>query len=144
MKISLDTSIIVEVERRNEKVVKLLEDMVLKRHEIFMSSVVPSEIFTGTYLRDDYRKATHKARNLFSAFKIVPLDIEVAEIIGQINAHLFTKRVSIEYQDVAIAAAFFHEKGDYLLTKNKKHFANIPGLKGKVFTPREFMSSGMI
>lgn len=144
MKISLDASIIVKAERRNEKVAELLKDVMLKGHEIFMSSVVPSEIFIGTYLRDDYRKATHKARDIFSAFKIVPLNIEVAEIIGQINAHLLTKGVSIEYQDVAIAATFFYEKGNYLLTKNKKHFANIPGLKGKVFTPREFMSSGMV
>ena len=47
MKISLDTSIIVEIERENEKMIEFVENL-LKRHELFISVVVSSEIFTGT------------------------------------------------------------------------------------------------
>ena len=117
MKISLDTSIIVEIERRNEKIIEFIENP-LERHEIFISVVVLSEIFTGTYLRIDYVKATQKAKGLFSKFEIIPLNMEIADIIGQISAFLITNGSIIEYQDVAIAATFIYKMGDYLLTKN--------------------------
>ena len=64
MRISLDTSIIVEIERKNEKIIEVIEKL-MKKHEIFISAVVSSEIFTGTYLREDYEKATKKAKKLF-------------------------------------------------------------------------------
>jgi predicted nucleic acid-binding protein len=86
----------------------------------------------------DYMQATQKARNLFSNFEIVPLNMEIAEIIGQINAFLITDGSVIEYQDVAIAATFLHKDGDYLLTESKKHFIRIPAMKDKVQTPGEF------
>jgi predicted nucleic acid-binding protein len=136
MKISLDTSIIVEIERRNEKIIEFIENL-LERHEIFISVVVLSEIFTGTYLRIDYEKATQKAKELFSKFEIIPLNMEIAEIIGQISAFLITNGSIIEYQDVAIAATFVYKRGEYLLTKNKKHFVRILELRDKVFTPYE-------
>jgi predicted nucleic acid-binding protein len=65
MKISLDTSIIIEIERKKEETIELVENL-LKKHEIFISAVVLSEIFTGTYLRKDYKKAIQKARRLFA------------------------------------------------------------------------------
>jgi len=138
MKISLDTSIIVEIERRKEKTVELIENLLIL-HKIFISAVVPSEIFTGTYLREDYMRATQKAKRLFSTFEIIPLNTEIAEIIGRINAFLIADGsvIVIEYQDVAIAATFLYKSGDYLLTKNKKHFSRIPELKGKSLTPSE-------
>ena len=136
MKISLDTSIIIEIERKKEETIELIENL-LKTHEIFISAVVPSEIFTGTYLRKDYKKATQKAKSLFANFEIVPLNMEIAEIIGQINAFLITDGSVIEYQDIAIAATFLYKSGYYLLTENKKHFTRIPELKDKTLTPDE-------
>lgn len=64
MKVSLDTSIVVEIERRNEGIIDIIEKL-MKKHEIFISAIVSSEIFTGTYLREDYEKATKKAKELF-------------------------------------------------------------------------------
>ena len=87
MKISLDTSIIVEIERSNEEIIEFIEHL-LERHEIFISVVVLSESFTGTYLREDYEKATKKAKGLFTKFEIVPLNRDIAEIIGKLNAFL--------------------------------------------------------
>lgn len=52
--------------------------------------------------------------------------IDTAEIMGKINAFLIVNGLLIEYQDVAIAATFVREKGNWLLTRNKKHFTIIP------------------
>ena len=103
-----------------------------------MSAVVASEIFTGTYLRQDYKKATGKAKELFSCFQIIPMDLEIVETTGKISSYLIANGLPIEYQDVAIAATFVKERGDWLLTKNKKHFTIIPGLEKAAITPAEF------
>lgn len=138
MRVSLDTGIIVDVERGNQEVVELLDSLISRGDQIFVSSVVLSEIFTGTYLREDYKKAVKKAKKLFTLFEVVPLDSEIAEIIGEINAHLIANGSPVEYQDVAIAATFLHRKGDYLLTENREHFSRIPGVEEKIFGPEEF------
>ncbi|MFZ2411351.1 MAG: type II toxin-antitoxin system VapC family toxin [Candidatus Methanoperedens sp.] len=137
MKIFIDTSIVVDIERGKEETAGLLDRLIEKNNSILISSVVASEIFTGTYLREDYKKATKKAKELFTCFQIVPLDIEIAEIIGKLNAYLIANGLPIEYQDVAIAATFIREKGDWLLTGNKKHFDRIPGVEKAAITPAE-------
>jgi len=63
--------------------------------------------------------------------------MEIAEIIGKLNAYLIANGLPIEYQDVAIAATFIREKGDWLLTGNKKHFDIIPGVEKVAITPAE-------
>jgi predicted nucleic acid-binding protein len=65
--------------------------------------------------------------------------MEIAEIIGKINAYLIANGLPIEYQDVVIAATFVREKGDWLLTENKKHFDIIPGVEKAAITPTELM-----
>lgn len=137
MKIFIDTSIIVDIERGNEETAGLLDRLIEKNNSILISAVVASEIFTGTYLRTDYKKATKKAKELFTCFQIAPLDMEIAEIIGKLNAYLIANGLPIEYQDVAIAATFVREKGDWLLTQNKRHFTVIPGVEKAAVTPAE-------
>jgi tRNA(fMet)-specific endonuclease VapC len=136
MKISLDTSVVVGIDRGREEVIEVLE-RVIEEHEVFISTVVASEIFIGTHLREDYKRATRKARELFAKFETVPLDMEIAELAGEIGAYLFGEGLPIEYQDVVIAATFLHRKGDYLLTENTGHFKRIPKLKRKAVKPQE-------
>ena len=142
MKIFIDTSIVVDIERGTEDTVNLIEHLILTNNTVLMSTVVASEIFTGTYLRQDYKKATGKAKELFSCFQIIPLDMDIAEATGKISAYLIANGLPIEYQDVSIAATFLKEKGDWLLTKNKKHFTIIPGLEKSAVTPGEFKKRG--
>ena len=48
----------------------------------------------------------------------------------------------IDYQDIVISATLDSVHGDYILTLNKKHFENIPEIKGKALGPKEL--SGII
>ena len=138
MKIFIETSIVVDIERGNEETDNLLQHLISTNNSVFISTVAASEVFTGTYLRQDYKKATKKAKELFSCFNIVPLDMEIAEITGKISAYLVTNGIPVEYQDVVIAATFVREKGNWLLTRNKKHFTIIPGVEKAAITPAEF------
>ncbi len=137
MKVLVDTSIIVDVDRGKEDVIEICKQLT-SANAAFISTVSVSEILTGSYLRKDYKTAVNKAERLLSQFRWIPLSGDVASIIAQLNAYLISKRQPIEYQDVAIAASFLHECCDVLLTENKQHFERLPNLKGKVQTPKEF------
>lgn len=136
MKVFLDTSVIVDVDRGRKEVIEVCRKLT-KKHEASISTVTVSEILTGSYLRKDYVKAVAKAKRVLGQFLWVNLNGTVAEKIAQLNAYLITEGKLIEYQDQAIAASCLTTGYDILLTRNKEHFTRIPALKDKVFTPEE-------
>jgi predicted nucleic acid-binding protein len=136
-KIFVDTSIIVDVDRGKHEVIALCKRLT-STNSAFISTVSVSEILTGSYLRKDYKTAVRKAEKVLSQFRWVPLNGEVAKLVAELNAYLISKGQLIEYQDVAIAASFFVECCDVLLTENRDHFERFPNLKNKVMTPKEF------
>jgi predicted nucleic acid-binding protein len=136
MRVFLDTSIIVDVDRGKKKVINVCRKLTAQ-HEALISTVTVSEILTGSYLRKDYTKAVTKAKKVLGQFSWVNLDGTVAEKIAQLNAYLITEGQPIEYQDQAIAASCLMTGSDILLTENKEHFSRIPVLKNKVFAPEE-------
>ena len=133
----VDTSIIVDVDRGKQDVIELCKQLT-STNCAYISTVSVSEIFTGSFLRTDYRAAVKKAEKVLSQFHWVPLNGDVAKLVAELNAYLISKGQPIEYQDVAIAASFLLECCDVLLTENKDHFERLPNLKGKVMTPKEF------
>ncbi len=137
MKILVDTSIIVDMDRGKKEIIELCRKLV-SEHEALLSTVTVSEILTGSYLRKDYSNAVKKAEALLGQFSWIPLDGQVALIIAQINSFLITEGLPIEYQDVAIAASFLASDCDVLLTDNKDHFGRIRKIRDKILTPKEF------
>lgn len=138
MKILLDTPVIVEIDRKNLDVINLIKKLIDKGDEIIISSITISEIFTGCYLREDFKKSLSEANKILGQFQWINLDYQIAEKTAQYLAFLITEGRIIEYQDVAIAATFKITSSDYLLTLNKNHFENLPDLKGKIYGPKEF------
>lgn len=138
MKVVLDTSIIVEIDRQNKSVVSLLKSLLDNNVELVISTITVSEILTGAYLTKDVNNSLITAKEILNQFNWIDLDGEVAEKTGQLLAFLISEKKTIEYQDVAIAASFLISHSDYVLTLNKKDFIVFPHLKDKVFSPEEF------
>lgn len=138
MRIVLDTTIVVEIERKNEDTIDLIKKLIAKDHIIIISTATISEILTGSYLRKDFSKAALTAKQIMGQFLWTDLDSSVAEKAAQYMAYLIAEGKIIEYPDVVIAATFKIEDADYLITLNKNHFETLPDLKGKVYTPKEF------
>jgi predicted nucleic acid-binding protein len=138
MKIVFDTSVIVEIDRKNREVIDIVKKLIEGNHTLMISTVTVSEILTGSYLRRDFRRSVTEAKRILGQFLWIDLDSAVAEKTGQYISHLIVEGSSIEYQDTVIAATFKITDANYLVTLNKKHFDIIPDLKGKVFTPAEF------
>lgn len=138
MRIVLDTSVIVEIDRKNEDIIRIIKKLIENDHSILVSTITISEILTGSYLRKDFKRAVSEAKRILGQFLWIDLDAEIAEKTAQYLAYLITEGKIIEYQDIAIAATFKITDSDYLLTLNKSHFQAIPELKNKIFEPREF------
>ncbi|MCL2643047.1 MAG: type II toxin-antitoxin system VapC family toxin [Candidatus Bathyarchaeota archaeon] len=137
LKVLVDTSIIVDVDRGKQDVIELCKQLT-STNNAYISTVSVSEILTGSYLRKDHEKAVKKAEKILGQFRWVDLNGAVTKLVAELNAYLIAKEQPIEYQDVAIAACALLENCDILLTENKEHFNRLPNLKNKVLTPKEF------
>ena len=140
MKVLVDTSVIVDIDRGKQEVIEVCRKLTSDR-EAYVSAVTVSEILTGSYLREDYRKSVAKAKRVLGQFSWVSLDGQVAEKIAQLSSYLISRGQPVEYQDQAIAASCLVIECDFLLTNNKEHFKRIPALKNKVLTPLELRNN---
>ena len=136
MRLIVDTSIFVEVDRGNKEVIKVLKKYTIEE-DVFISVITISEILTGAHLRKNYEIAVEKAKKIMGQMIWINIDPIIAEKAGEINAYLILNGKKIEFQDVLIAATSIVLKCDYIITLNKNHFERIPLLKKMILTPQE-------
>lgn len=139
MKILCDTSILVEIDRHNESVVRLLKSYLVKDHELVISTITVAEILTGAFLNRKSKDAVLTAKEILNQFTWIAIDSETAETAAELSAALFIdkKQDHVEYQDVLIAVSALRANADILLTLNKKDFVLFSSLKDKIHTPDE-------
>lgn len=87
------------------------------RNRILYSVVTRAELFAG---RDG---ADEPVRTLLAAFTEVEVDREIAEAAGHIR-----RRVGIPHPDALIAASAV-ARGAAVVTRNRRHFDQVPGLR---------------
>jgi len=138
MRILLDSTVVIELERNNTEAIALIKELIKNNEEILISAVTASEVLAGPYFSRDVKAAFAEIKQIMSQFLLVNLDSEIAEKISQYSAYLISVNSPVEYQDVAIAATLQVTKSDYLLTQNKKHFEIIPDVGNKARTISEF------
>lgn len=137
MRILLDSTFLIDIERQNEEAVALVESLIANNEELMISTVTTAEILTGAYFLGS-RENLSEAKTLLSQFSSVPLDEWVADKIAQYLAFLLKNGNPIDFKDVAIAATFAATKSDFLITQNKKHFEILPEIGSKARTISEF------
>ncbi|HKZ39989.1 MAG TPA: PIN domain-containing protein [Candidatus Hodarchaeales archaeon] len=138
MRVLVDTSILVEIDRHNPRVVDLLKTLSEQQTELLISTTTVAEILTGPYLRKDSQKSLEKARDVLNQFEWVDLDGDVAAILARLLAQVCLDSREIDYPDIIIAASAIHNSCDALLTLNKKDFVFFSQLKDITYTPDEF------
>jgi len=94
----------------------------------FTTSINVSEIYLGAYHSKNKKKilAAYEDK-VFTNVNILPFDTESGKIYGRMKALLEKRGFSKSEPDLRIAAiAIQHDM--ILVTGNKRHFMNIPGL----------------
>ncbi len=130
--ISIDSSVLIEYFRKTKKETTFLFKLSQMGFQGFVGSVaVHYEVYNG---------ATSKQipfwNNLFADILLIPYQPYINETAINITRQLKTKRKSIEFKDLLIAASALHYHYG-LATLNEKHFEDIEGLK--LITPGSFI-----
>src|SRR3989344_4958602 len=109
--VCLDSSIIIDILRGKESVEAIEERFDSSDEEVFIPSPVIIELIRGVYLIDSIK------------------NIKEREIkTGEIEAELRNSGEIIDLEDIMIGAIAL-QNNQAILTRNKKHFGRIKGLK---------------
>jgi tRNA(fMet)-specific endonuclease VapC len=132
MGVILDSSVIIDAERRGETVGDLIERVVRSAgdQEAALSAVGLTEIVHGVY-----RASTPAARSRREAFlgelmadiTVYPYTKETAVLAGKLDGEQRSKGVVIPFADLLIGATALL-LGYSVVTVNIRHFRQIPGL----------------
>ena len=128
----LDSSVIVEAERKGQTVEQLLEQVrrSVGEVEIAICSVTVAELVHGVY-RADTEEIRQRRRAFIDELKrhvpVHPVTDETGEIIGRISGEQAAKGIKIPFDDLAVGASAL-EQGYAVATLNVRHFQAIPGL----------------
>ncbi len=123
----LDTNACIQVlNYRNSPVTKRL--LSIPAQEIYICTVVYSELYYGAYKSTNVNKNLSHLENLLAEFVDLPLDRQAAKIAGQIRARLDSLGTPIGPNDLLIAAITLANDLT-LVTHNIREFRRIHGLK---------------
>lgn len=123
----LDTNICSFIIR--EKPIKVKEKLkyVSKNNDIFLSSIVASELLYGAYKKGS-PKLIAKVKMFIDFFEILPFDLKASETYGRLRADLERKGKTIGAYDLQIASHALSINA-ILVTNNTKEFSRIENLR---------------
>ena len=121
----LDSAIVIDY-LKGDKPTKFRLDNTFSK--IFITNITLCELFNGAYLSNDVEKNLSLVNSLFDYFYILELDNNAARIYGIKYSELKSMGKLTQDFDLLIAAICV-SNNMVLVTKNKKHFENIKGLK---------------
>ncbi len=125
MRYLLDTNVIIDILRDDEKVIRRYQVETIKKNKIFICPIVYYEVIRG------FKKggATRKLENflqLYKSWTMLTFDKDVSEKAADIYVKLHNGQ-TIEDNDLYIAANAI-VNGCTLVTANTKHFGRVEGL----------------
>lgn len=122
----LDSDIIIEYLRGNESIKSNIEN--LEKYEFFITSINLCELYRGAFLSQNSERAIGLINKFLETVNILDFDVYSCELYGKVYAEL--KKIGRLTQDSDLMiAAICIANNKILITKNKKHFEKIKGLK---------------
>jgi predicted nucleic acid-binding protein len=133
MGLILDSSTVIEAERKSLSVREILEQF-KARHgesEIGLSVVTIAELVHGAYrAKDEGRKLRRLAfvDRLCLDIPVYPVTVEIARTVGRIEGQQASQGFTLAFEDLAIGVTAL-QLGFEIVTHNEKDFKLIPGLR---------------
>jgi tRNA(fMet)-specific endonuclease VapC len=129
----LDTSFLIEKERRGEPATYILRAIRADRGEaeVGISTVTAVELTHGIHrARNDDHRARRRsfAIEIFEMLVVYPLTLDIAQLAGRIEGEQAAIGNIIAFEDLIIGATALHLDFE-VATLNRRHFERIPGLR---------------
>jgi tRNA(fMet)-specific endonuclease VapC len=125
--VCLDTTFVIDFIRNDKGAVNLFEKLKFGE-SITIASPSIMEVMLGVHLSFKPEKERNEIMILLSSARILPLGYNSALLAGKINAELVLSGETLSTSDIMIGAICKHNN-QTLITRNKKHFEKIDGLK---------------
>ena len=122
----LDSGIIIANFRGDELIKERLHNLSVE--ELFITPVVLCELYRGAFLSSNSEKNKLLVEKLLERVNILNFDISACEIFGRAYKNLKQSGKLTQESDLMIASICISNNVT-LITRNKKHFENIKGLK---------------
>jgi tRNA(fMet)-specific endonuclease VapC len=137
MGVILDTSVLIEAERRKAEIDKLTED---REEEIFGISVITvAELLHGLHRADSTKRRLKRSayvEKIIELFPIYVFETSIARIYAELWSDLSKKGIQIGAHDLIIGSTAL-SLGFSVATRNMRHFERIEGLKIEILTLQE-------
>ena len=126
--VCLETTFLVDFLRGKEEAESVFNDLVDRRSQITITSPSLMEIMSSAHNNQKKEELRKIEEVILSKVIILNLDKESAILAGEIDSELTLSGDSIGTTDIMIGAIAKHNN-ETLITRNKKHFERIKGLK---------------
>jgi tRNA(fMet)-specific endonuclease VapC len=125
----LDTDAISEVFKKKPLPAYLSWLATVPKAEQFTSAISVGELFRGAFRSaDPERHLVNIESRVLPTITVLPYDVEIARVYGEIQAHLADAGQTVADGDLQIAATALHHSLE-LVTGNLRHFERIPGIR---------------
>ncbi|MBT4446696.1 type II toxin-antitoxin system VapC family toxin [archaeon] len=121
-----DSTILIDFLRNKPEAVQKIRNAAI----LYTTEINVFEILTGVFFaKENINQKKERANAMFSNMIVLPLNRKASNEAAKIAGALFKKGTPIESTDSLIAGIAITNGITKILTKNKKHFEKIPGIK---------------
>ena len=125
--IVLDSDVLVDLLDGDEATTALLERLVEEREDLATTTVNAAELVRGAGGPGRDREMVAETHELLSRLVELPLDVRAARRFGAVMAALDRAGKAMPVVD-GLVAAIALENGGRIATRNRRHYARVPGL----------------
>lgn len=122
----LDTNIIIAIFRGDKELSKKISN--IQPSDIFFTIITLCELFKGAYKSKQREKSSNLIHDFAGNYGLLGLTLQSCEIFGNDFNNLEKMGKQTQQFDL-LTASISKENGLILVTRNRKHFENIPDLK---------------
>ncbi len=122
----LDSSIMVPVLRGDRDLKRKLDS--IKSEDVSFTTITLCELFKGAYKSSKKEEAIRLLYEILRNYRVLTLNIKSSEFFGADYTELERRGMLTQILDLMIAS-IAKENDLVLVTRDKKHFENIPDLK---------------
>lgn len=123
--ICLDTDVLIDFLRGDEKTIEKIKTLTTKKIDLSITSINVFELFKGA--RSSSYNELELVKKFITNFKILNFEINASEKTAEIFNKLKSQGEIVDSLDLMIASIVLCNNCS-LLTRNVKHFKNIPEL----------------
>lgn len=134
MGVILDTSVLIEAERRESEIQQFAES---REEEVFGLSVISvAELLHGVHRADSIKRRLKRSAYVEKVIELFPIynfEISIARIYAELWSDMSKRGIQIGAHDLIIGSTAL-SLGFSVVTCNKRHFERIEGLKIETLT----------